>query len=1010
MSSVLALVTVQVWKAYPQDNTSVVSGVNNNKEPDSLLASNYYKKANSFSDDEAGADSAIYYFRTAVVIFQSLGDWQKAVKCFNGIGENYWRKRDFKHAREFLNQALQIRDGKSGGDIEYAKTYNLLGIVGRYEGNNDQAIRYHKLALNILVNAGGEMQPALAESYNELAYVYLAKGEYGKALNNFEKSLSSVEVDSAETKLQKALSYTGIANTYMRMKDYSRARQYYKQALLNFTVIRGEHKLLRIAGIYNNLGNVFLKLDSLDLALEYQKKALMIKKRYLEGSHPALADSYNNIGNVYYYQKQFDNALLYYKKALRVRQKRADQEPQKLAYAYINIGLAYKETNEDDNVLINYYKALDILIKAFTHRHPDVASFYNDIGDFYEEKGKYELALKSYQEAICANIPQFDNQDPYVNPALGQATFSKRVLLLSLHGKAETFKQRFIQQSKDIRDLQTSLSNFDLATGLIDKVRHDYSTEDSKLLLGESAHQVYEGAIESSLLMNELSGGNAYQEKAFSFAEKSKISVLWEALSEAQAKKFANIPDSLLGKEEELRLDLADYDTRLMKEKFLNKQPDSLKIIELESHFFELNRQYAELIGQLEKHYPEYYKLKYQSKSVSVKELQDSLMADESVIEYFAGDTSIFIFVVAKEQFNVISTTKDSLFRNGIDRLHESIIGKDYGAYCTNAYRLYQDLFKPVEHLIKTEKVVIIPDGSIYYVPFEALLTDDVNDRQKQKDYRTLPYLLQTHTISYTYSINLLPQIRFWSHNRDLPKYDFLAFAPVFSDQANLASRSIGSFEINRETDSDPMGARIPLPATKSEVLNIQKEFIESYGIGDRFVNWLFGEKVHVFLEDKANEHTLKIQDLKNYRYVHFATHGFVNKASPNLSGLLLAQADTTTGEDGNLYLGEIYNLDLNADLVVLSACETGIGKFARGEGLIGLTRGFLYAGAKNLLVSLWKVNDWSTSDLMGYFYAAMLKGKDKDEALKTAKIKLMNSNSEYAQPAYWSPFILIGE
>ena len=181
------------------------------------------------------------------------------------------------------------------------------------------------------------------------------------------------------------------------------------------------------------------------------------------------------------------------------------------------------------------------------------------------------------------------------------------------------------------------------------------------------------------------------------------------------------------------------------------------------------------------------------------------------------------------------------------------------------------------------------------------------------------------------------------------------------------------------------------------------------YLIGDMdFLAGFSGKSRKCFLKTNASEKNFKDQSTVNYRFVHLATHGFVNEEKPGFSGLLLSP-DETSSEDGILYLAEVYNLQLNAELMTLSACETGLGKIARGEGLIGLTRGFLYAGAQNLLVSLWKVNDASTSRLMIDFYEDLLNGNSKSAALQTAKLNLINSDAKYADPYYWAPFVLIG-
>jgi CHAT domain-containing protein len=181
----------------------------------------------------------------------------------------------------------------------------------------------------------------------------------------------------------------------------------------------------------------------------------------------------------------------------------------------------------------------------------------------------------------------------------------------------------------------------------------------------------------------------------------------------------------------------------------------------------------------------------------------------------------------------------------------------------------------------------------------------------------------------------------------------------------------------------------------------------------------LLSRKTQVYLEENATEARLKTVALDEYRYVHFATHGFASDTNQEASGILLFPHEGSTErsseeadsvhEDGVLRLDEVYNLKLNADLVVLSACETGLGPIARGEGVLGLTRGFLYAGSSNVLVSLWKADDIQTSQLMPDFYRSLLRGMGMPSALRAAKLTLIQANSRYARPFYWAPFVLVG-
>ncbi|MFO7843711.1 MAG: CHAT domain-containing protein, partial [Bacteroidales bacterium] len=276
------------------------------------------------------------------------------------------------------------------------------------------------------------------------------------------------------------------------------------------------------------------------------------------------------------------------------------------------------------------------------------------------------------------------------------------------------------------------------------------------------------------------------------------------------------------------------------------------------------------------------------------------------------------------------------------------------------------------------------------------------------------PYLIKQYNISYSYSGNLFYQTFTKESSTEIEisdLNDWLALAPVFDD-SNTAGLTMRTRELLREFDAelnDTIGTRgrlldgeyiSSLPGTESEVRSIFDEL-------DRQ-----GKRALVQIRKKANEDFVKSGSVKDYKFLHFATHGIVNTENPELSGIFLAQ-DSTLNEDGILYSGEIYNLELNADLTVLSACETGLGKIKKGEGLIGLTRALLYAGSKNIIVSLWKVADESTSDLMVDFYKNLLEEEREKQAfshaLQQAKLKMINEE-KYAHPFYWSPFILIGK
>ena len=548
-------------------------------------------------------------------------------------------------------------------------------------------------------------------------------------------------------------------------------------------------------------------------------------------------------------------------------------------------------------------------------------------------------------------------------------------------------------ENDPLRDLKMSLATFQLASDLIDIMRHGYKSEGSKLFLGERAKEIYEKSIRVALKLNEITKDQVYAENAFEFAEKSKVSVLLDALRDADAKQFAGISDSLLEQEKEIKIDLAFYDKSLAEEQQKGKEADSAKISLWSDKVFVLKQKYESLISFLEREYKDYYNLKYESKTITVKEIQEKILDDKSgMIEYFVGDSSIYIYIIAKNYFNVLTIKHEDQFKDQVERMRDAIISmKDsknsdkYSRYTDLSYILYTNLVMPaLEQLKKSGKSIsnlyIIPDGILSYVPFEALLVSEVKSNNP-KEFTDMEFLVKKYSVVYGYSSTLMYD-NLNKKRKEAPN-SFLAFAPV--DFQGITPDKLRGVE-------DKISS---LPASESEVSSIQK---------------LFKNKGNpkVYLKANATEATVKSKELSTYKYIHFATHGYVNEERPKLSGILFADDTAKSAEDGILFSGEVYNLNLNADLVVLSACQTGLGKVVKGEGIIGLTRGFLFSGASNMIVSLWKVADESTSKLMVDFYTHLLKNKSKSAALSETK-RMMIKDPKLAAPYYWAPFILIG-
>ncbi len=1013
---------------------------------DTTLANELLKQGKTLT--RAGKyDSSNYCFEQAKEIYEQLSEqhdlemiWEGIVHCYDRIGWNLFRTGKYERSFHILKRALEIGIPKlSENHIDIAQTHSRIGIVVYiYQGDFDKAVQYTKKSLSTRLLLLGEKHLAVATSYNDLGNFY-SRADIDQALKYHHKSLMIRLRLLGENDPVVAGSYNNLGVMYRQKGNYRRALEYSQKSLeIYLRLFEEDHP--DVARTYMNIGNIYAVKSDYDLALEYHQKSLTIKLQLLGEDHLAVASSYNNIGNIYAEKSYYDQALEYYQNDLSITIKLLGEDHPNVAVSYNNIGNIYRQKGDYRRAFEYFQKSLAINFRLVGKDHPDVAEILYNIGEMYREQGNYAKAIEYYQKTLAIGLKSFGILHPQVGAyyrGLAKAYFRKNDLkqalsycqkslnaLASEFDESSIYKDPSIENTSDLlslleilelkakvlialslqtghRDLEMALTTYNLATELIYKMRTGYKAEGSKLWLSETTHNVYEGGIETAMRLDRSTQDEYYKTAAFQFAEKSKAGTLSQTLHDANAKKFAGIPDSLLSQEYDLKIDLAFYETQIQQEQQKKAEQDSAKLAKFESRFFTYKTEYNSLIERFENEFPKYYELKYETGTASVQDIQEALDQETTILEYFVGQDSVYIFTIAKNLFEVTTASKESLFKTNIQQLRNSLQSSnvDPQKFLNSAFRLYNTLLAPAANFIQTENVIIIPDGIISYIPFEVLLSKPT-ENDEIIDYASLPYLIHNYNISYAFSATLF--LKQQDQVKEKPAKDFLAFAPVFRDGIVEDSRAADIVRSN-DTDFTRESKLLALPDTREEVLGIQNLFREKHSMVDKVIGWFGEEKTRVYLNKTADEENFKSENLYNYRFIHFATHGFASHSSPDLSGLVFAQ-DSTSEEDDVLFLPEIYNLNLNASLVTLSACESGTGKLIRGEGLLSLSRGFLYAGANNLLVSLWKVKDKTTRELMITFYNEMLSGKFKSEALKLAKMQLID-----AKPYYWAPFILIG-
>ena len=925
------------------------------------------------------------------------------------IGLIHSRNNQYDEALSYYEKVLTIRLAIFGDNHpKVAHIYDNLGILYRHMGDLEQASFFYDKAFSIRLAVLGENHLDVAKSYNNIGVILYLKGDYNRVLPLFTKALSIQLAVLGDHHPAAAGSYNNIGVVYWNKGDYDRALDFFNKAQSIYLKSLGEQNP-SVAVSYENIGGAHQSAGNYDQALSAYNKELAIRLALHGHNHTSIADTYHEMGNVYRLLGNLEEALHFLQKSLAIYHATPDGQHLRTASVYFDLGKVYREKGLYDEALNAYNKALKARLASLGEHHPELAQDYNEIGTIYMLTGRYEEALSYHQRALHCVAPGFAEFSPYVNPPLADIQSDMR-LVETLWKKSEALVKRYeVQPDHRIRDLEAAHATHQLAAELFDRMRTGLKSEDSKLILSGAnmVSGVFNQAITTANLLYRRTGNDGYLHEGFRFAEQSKTVILRDALIDTQAKRFAGIPDSLLEQERHIRIDLAFYDLQLTQEQLKREHADSAKITLWQGKTFDLRQRYDMLLTRFEQQYPDYYNLKYKTQTTLIEDLRDGLLdSTTALIEYVLGKDSLFIFTLTEQTFDLTAVARDSLLEQRIETLRAGIgtspEAEDYNMYTQHAYQLYQTLLQPVEdHLTHVSRLILIPDGALLEVPFEGLLTEGM-DTLQQQSYRQLPYLINDYAVSYGYSATLLHQ----QHNRtarNAPQRDYLAYAPVFPDGVVTSARHSDYYWANTDTTGMARAGNGFLPHSRREVTSVLEFFQQSYGFFER----LLGGRSRVYLEADATEIRVKSNQLQQYRFVHFATHAFVNESAPELSGLMLAEADTTAAEDGILHLGEVYNLPLNAELVALSACETGLGRLARGEGLIGLTRGFLYAGAESVLMSLHRVNDEATSELMVAFYRALLDGHQKVEALRMAKQEMITRPS--ARPRDWAWFVLVG-
>jgi len=889
-------------------------------------------------------------------------------------------------AKKLMVNYIQYHERASTRDDSIQWGFALLRMGDRLRRKRyfTDALPYYSKSLPLNYKLYGKSHLNIGKISYNIGVCYADKGYYDKAIETFEKANAIFKDKLGEDHYFVGVSYMAIANTCSDVSQMEKALTFYQKAL---NIYKAQERRTSSPGrVMNNIGLIHRKLKAYDVAINYFEEALKIYNTFEdEETKYSKYLTYFNLAETYTDQEDISLSKYYYLKVIDFLENNyknsADLGDSYAAYANVLLN-----QNKIDSARYYVYHGLKIFHKEYGLKHPSLVTAYLTLGECYELENKLDTAILYYQHALASSMSGFSNiKNIFANPS-SQKEITSRSFYQALRYKAQAFKKKF-EASQDTMWLQEAIK--------VCRTADNYQLTKKKLLSyhdqiqhAEEMIVFYEMAVDFSFILYKITENSQYKEDVLYFSEKKKANTLASILSSVKAKKLSGIPNQLLEQEKELAVEITYYNTEILK---LNQQNiiDNAKLTQLYDSLFEYTQKNEALIEQLEVDYPKYFQLKYQQRNINSKMLQSCIEDSTVIVSYSIDENQIFIITLSSENFDIKRVPIDYKSFN-LDRTvyslesvlqKKSLIQRRYREkFIFNSNLLYQKLIEPILDKIQShEKLVIIPEGKLHYVPFDALVSNT-----QETNFQKMDYLILDYTIINHYSITL------YTDFAQLPEYnsgkEVLAVAPVF-DNKNTAA-----FIVSRQH-----GALI---WSEREI-----EFIQSLYQKQK-------RKTTLLIREQALEEKFKELLSKNYyKTIHLSSHGFADPEQPDLSWVAFWQkSDNFSNSDNYLHVSEIYNLELNTNLLVLSSCESGIGKLANGEGIISINRGFLYAGALNVVYSIWKINDRYTYELMKNFYSNIFEGSNYAESLRQSKLDMIHRSRIAAMPSNWAGILLLGQ
>jgi CHAT domain-containing protein len=926
---------------------------------------------------------ALRYYNQALLLYKTVKDWRGEIDTLNDIGYSYIDLGDIPKTMNYCNRAHRLSQqvGYARGE---ARALTNIGLAYDVSGDPQKAIDFLNQAVAIwqrLKDRSGQ-----AEALMNLGYTRYDLGEVHQALDCYQQAL--VFWAAAKKRQGQARTLTAIGGAFSFLGEKQQALNFHKQAVELFETMGDRNGQ---AAALNGIGYVYEDLGENSQALDFYSRALEIYRALSNRRYEALTIGY--VGKIHALSGEQGQAFKYYNRKLALSRILRDRRME--AYVLEDMGAVFEFTGNQQKALDHYNRALalsqmlgDLRAQAYT---------LNDIGFIYESRVQRRRALQLYNEA-------FD---------LIQSVQDRR-------GETQTI-YNIARVERDLGHLAAACNHIKSALALAESLRTKIVNTELRASYFASVHQHYELYIDLLMQMHKQHPSEQLNVAALEASERARARELLEILTEARADIRKGVDAGLLQRKRDMQQQInvrAEQQVRLLNEKPSEAQKNAIKK-ELET----LLTQYQEVETQIRLQSPRYAALT-QPALLNLGEIQQLLDSDTLLLEYSLGDARSYLWAVSATSMMSYELPGSAEIKAAASPLLEAFFnrqptgsqsarftelpGERFTAqYWQQASRLSRMLLGPVAPQLESRRLVIVAEGVLQYIPFSALPVPQQMEKSGHAvgyDAAGLTPLVVEHEIVNLPSASALAVLRREANDKKPATRAIAVLAdPVFEMDD---SRVPGAVEASAATH--------PPLAEKAHRRRDERGFPRLFSTEEEAEAILaFAPPGQCFKATgfQASRETATNGQLSQYRIVHFATHELLDTDHPELSAIVLSLVDERgQPQDGFLRLHDIYNLELAAELVVLSACNTALGKEIKGEGLIGMTRGFMYAGARRVVASLWKVDDDATAELMKLFYEGMLKKNLRPAAaLQSAQVEMWKQK-RWRAPSYWAAFILQGE